>query len=41
MSNKNQRSLIGAITAEIVPAYGPLLQVMDEVCASVAEHELN
>lgn len=40
MSTKNQRSLVGANKVEVSPVT-PLLQVMDEVSASAAEHKLN
>lgn len=33
--------MYGANKAEIFPSCAPLLQMMDIVCASVAEHELN
>lgn len=32
---------MGADKPQVFPFYDPLLWVMDEVCASVAEHQLN
>ena len=41
LEEKNQRPLTEANKAEIFPFCDPFLRGMDDICASVAEEELN